>query len=406
MEHVRIWRFAVAISFVVLLGACATGVVPADTVVRNVTIYTGDGRAPYIGSVAVKGRKIVAVASGEFTSSAGHVIDGSGKFLTPGLWDMHVHLRASEAGGLNVSAFPKNGVTSVRDLGGYTERLQRLQSEVREGDGPRIYTSYSTLNGKAFAPFQRAVTNEAGLSGAVVDLARAGAVQLKIHRAFLPELLPAAVRLAHEHRLTVTGHIPLGLHPVTACEQGMNGIEHVGSFLESYVSVTQKATADDAIAYLLSDASEPLYRCLASRRVSVTPTLVLYPAVALARGKGTMPAGAERFIEGMKQITARLHRSGVTLLTGTDASDVGELAIAPGVSLLDEMEMLQAAGIAPRDVLSMATVNAARALRVDAQTGTIEVGKDADFLVLEEDPGRDVRAFRRVFTSGRAGPPD
>lgn len=114
-----------------------------------------------------------------------------------------------------------------------------------------------------------------------------------------------------------------------------------------------------------------------------------------------MPEGAERSIEGLKRITSRLYRSGVTLLTGTDASDVGGLAIAPGASLLEELELLQASGIPSRSILSMATANASRALRLEARTGTIDVGKDADFLLLDVDPGIDVGAFRHIAVSGQ-----
>lgn len=374
---------------------------PADLVIRDVTIYPGDG-APFSGSVVVRGGAIAAVERGsEAHVSAAEAIDGRGKFLIPGLWDMHVHARASENDGLDLGAFTSHGVTSVRDLGGYVDRLKAAQ--VGGTVGPAIYSSFSTLNGKAFARFQRAVTTEAELRTAVDDMARAGAVQIKIHRAFPAALLPVAARLAHERGLTLTGHIPLGVHPLAACEAGMDGIEHVGSFLEAYISVTPKATADDAIAYMLSGAAEGLYRCLASRRVAVTPTLVVYPAVARDRGKGTISAEAERFIGGLKRIALRLHEAGVPLLSGTDTSDVGGLTIAPGASLLDELEMLQAAGIPARDVIAMATVNAARALALEGKTGSIAPGKAADFVLLDADPGVDIGNARKQVAVYRAG---
>jgi imidazolonepropionase-like amidohydrolase len=387
---------------VLLLAACAS-VPSADVAVRNVTIYAGDERAPFVGSVAIKDGKFVTVVPGDIPIQATRVIDGSGKFLTPGLWDMHVHLRGSESGGLDLAAFRPRGITSVRDLGSRVERAQAAQRETANGQGPAIYSSYSTLNGKAFGAFQRAVTTEAELRTAIEELAKSGAAQIKIHKAFLPTLLPAAVRLAHARGLKLTGHIPLGLHPLQACEQGMDGIEHVGSFLEAYISVTPGATADSAIAYLESDAAAPLYRCLASRGVAVTPTLVLYPAVALSRGKGKMPDGADMFIAGMQRIVLRLHRAGITLVAGTDVSDVGDLPLVEGVSLLDELAMLQAAELAPRAVISAATANAARVLGVDDRVGTIDAGKVADFLLLDTDPGKDVQAFRALAAVYRHG---
>ncbi len=393
-------RALIALLFACTLAACVT-VPPADLVIRDVTVYPGDG-APFSGSVVVRGGAIAAVErSPHGDVSAAQAIDGRGKFLIPGLWDMHVHARASEHDGLDLGAFASHGVTSVRDLGGYVDRLKAAQAVGTAG--PAIYTSFSTLNGKAFAPFQRAVTTEAELRTAVDDMARAGAVQIKIHRAFPAALLPAAARLAHERGLTLTGHVPLGVHPLAACEAGMDGIEHVGSFLEAYISVTPKATADDAIAYMLSGAADGLYRCLVSRRVAVTPTLVVYPAVARDRGKGTISAEAERFIGGLKRIARRLHEAGVPLLSGTDTSDVGGLTIAPGASLLDELEMLQAAGIPARDVIAMATVNAARVLALASKTGSIAPGNAADFVLLDADPGADIGNARKQVAVYRAG---
>jgi predicted amidohydrolase YtcJ len=145
----RVSQVLLAISLTIQLSACATRSVPVDMVVRNVTIYTGDSRASFVGRVAAKDGKIVAVTSGEITGTATQVIDGSGKFLTRALRDMHVHLRASECGGLDVATFPKRGVMSARDFGSHVGRVQQAQRE--EGIGPRIYSSYSTLNGKAFA---------------------------------------------------------------------------------------------------------------------------------------------------------------------------------------------------------------------------------------------------------------
>lgn len=393
-------RALCALLLVCALAACVTNP-PADLVLRDVTIYPGEG-APFSGSVIVRGGAIAAVERGSNGQvAAAQVIDGRGKFLIPGLWDMHVHVRASENDGLDLGAFTSHGVTSLRDLGGYVDRLKAAQADGTAG--PAIYSSFSTLNGKAFAPFQRAVTAEAELRTAVDDMARAGAVQIKIHRAFPAVLLPAAVRLAHARGLTLTGHIPLGVHPRAACEAGMDGIEHIGSFLEAYISVTAQATADDGIAYMLSDDAEGLYRCLASRRVVVTPTLVVYPAVALQRGQGTMPAGADAFVDAMKRIALRLHRAGVPLLSGTDASDVGGLTIAPGASLLGELDMLQAAGIPARDVIAMATVNASRALGLAARTGAIAPGRAADFVLLDADPGADIGNVRKQVAVYRAG---
>ncbi|MBY0421935.1 MAG: amidohydrolase family protein [Parvularculaceae bacterium] len=370
------------------------------------TIYSGAGGAPFVGSIAVSGGVISRVVAGsQRNMMAAQTVDGAGRYLTPGLWDMHAHVRASTDRAPLVEPFLMYGVTSIRDLGGYIEPIKALQAEIALGaPGPTFYSSYTTLNGKAFAPFQRAVTTEAESAAAIDALARAGAVQIKIHRALAPQMLPVVLRQAHERGLSLTGHIPLGVHPLTACELGMDGIEHVGSFIESYVSAVAGAKVDDAVAYMLSDAALPLYKCLASRGVEVTPTLVVYQAVARARAKGgALPEGAADFIRNMGLIALRLHREGVTLLSGADTSDLESLPLAPGASLLDELELLQQAGIPARDIIAIATINAARTLGAEARTGSIEVGRSADFLLLRGDPGEDVRRFRDEAEIYRAG---
>lgn len=386
------------------LSACTTVEGHADLIVSNVTIYTGDGKPGFVGSVVVRGGTIVGVSRHGVDIPSAERIDGTGKFLVPGFWDMHVHLRASVGDKLDIAAFTKHGVTSVRDLGSLASEMQKLQDVTRRNPAlPNVYASMAALNGKAFAPYQRAVTDGAELLKAVDEQVRAGSAQIKIHRAFPPGLLQDVVQLSHKRGLKLTGHIPMGVHPLAACEAGMDGVEHVGSFLEAYISVTPNATPRDAIAFMLSGDAAPLYHCLATRRVFVTPTLVLYPAVARSRGTGAMTADARDFIIGTQHIVRRLHESGVPLLAGTDTSDVGGLGLKPGAALLDELESLQEAGIPPLDVLQIATGNAANVLGVSGPDGLIGLGQSADFVLLDDDPRADVRVLRSPLAVYRKG---
>lgn len=394
----------VAVMAASFLMSCTTANTQADLVISNVTVHTGNGEPGFIASVAVRDGRFVAVSGPEVAIQSSRRVEGAGKFLVPGIWDMHVHARASGRESLDVAAFAKHGVTTVRDMGGYADALRKLQDDAQTNRNmPAIHSSMATLNGKAFAPFQRAVTDEASMLMAIDEQVRAGAVQIKVHRSFPPGLLRQAVQLSHRRALKLTGHIPLGIHPLAACEAGMDGVEHVGSFLEAYISVTPKATPQDALAYMLSEEAADLYQCLAGRKVFVTPTLVLYPAVARARSKAAVPAGTMAFIDGTRRIARRLHDAGVPLLSGTDTSDTGDLDLHPGSALLDELESLQEAGIPPREILKIATGNAAAALGLEGTVGTIEVGKQADFVLLAQDPGADVRALRSPVAVYRRG---
>lgn len=378
-----------------LLSSCTTLDNGADFIVSNVTIYNGTGERGFVGSVAVRDGRFAYISRREVKLHSSREIDGQGKYLVPGLWDMHVHVRASGGESLDVSAFTKHGVTTIRDLGSLSPGIRALQNATRTNPQlPSIYSSIAALNGKAFAPYQRLVTQVEDLPKALDEQVLAGAVQIKIHRAFPPSLLRQVIKLSHARGLKVTGHIPMGVHPLEACDAGMDGVEHIGSFLEAYISVTPKATPQDAISFMLSSGAEPLYRCLALHRVSVTPTLVLYPAVARARSSGAENAAVRDFINGTRRITQRLFQRGVSLVAGTDTSDVGDLGLRPGEALLDEVEALQESGIPPLDVLKIATGNAAAALGVGGTTGLIEAGQPADFILLEHDPGVDVRALR------------
>lgn len=404
LRFIRLVLSAVALA---TLAGCVTATQRADLLIQDVTIHTGTGAPPFVGTVAVRDGVFSFVdRTPRGAIPAMEVVDGRGLHLTPGLWDMHVHVRASEERVMDVTRFPMHGVTSVRDLGGFGARIDALRATIdaEPAAGPRIYATRETLNGEAFAPFQRVVANEADAVAAIDAHVAAGAVQIKIHRALKPEMLPVVLRIAHARGLAVTGHIPLGVHPLAACELGMDGIEHIGSFLEAYISVTPGATSAAAIDYMLSEASTPLYRCLAAKGVEVAPTLVVYPAVARARSKGKpFPQDFHDFMAGTGRIAARLHRSGVTLLAGSDTSDLRTMDIAPGSSLLDELQLLQDAGIPANEVIVIATANAARTIGVDVSVGTVEAGKAADFLLLTADPDEDVGNFRRLRAVYRGG---
>ncbi len=402
-------RFGILIfAALIITGCMAKNESQADLLIQNVTVYRGDQSPPFRANVVVRDGRFDEVSAEHLgATDAKTVIDGSGKFIMPGLWDMHAHIRSSEGdGGLQLSSFIKFGVTSILDLGGYGDRIRSAQDSVTDHSiTPTVYSSYEMLNGQSFAPFQRMVTSEAEVVEVIAQLVKDGADVIKVHRALAPELLPIVIREAQKHNLEVTGHIPLGMTPLEACEAGMTGIEHMGSFLEAYISAIDGATTDSAIAYLLSDESEPLIRCLVSNQVRVTPTLVIYPKIAKRRAGGEeLPEEFVDFIKAMSDIAYYLHQNGVTLLAGTDTSDLGEMTVPTGEAILEEFEMLQGAGITPPDIIEIATGNAARALSVHDQVGTIEEGKVADFLLLSADPGSDVENFRAlvaVYKNGR-----
>ncbi|MCH8203439.1 MAG: amidohydrolase family protein [Proteobacteria bacterium] len=399
-------------ALLIALGACSEETVMVDTVIENVTVYSGRGDEPFIATVGVRDGVIAGISTpADASFQAERTIDGTNKFLTPGLWDAHVHLRSAEEGGLGLPAktFIEAGITSVQDLGGYPERLKKLEEQIASGavTGPTVHPAYFMLNGKSFAGFQHVVTNEAHVLSAIEELADLGAAQVKIHRALSPDLLPVVTKHAHSAGLTVTGHIPLGMHPLAACEAGMDGVQHIGSFIEALVSVAPEGEDNSAAAieYMLSHAGQPLYDCLRDRGVRVTPTLISYQnrARKLA-GEGEISQEFIDFINSLGAIVRRMYKEGVILLVGTDTSDFNpDLRIPPGTWLLDELEMLEEAGIPAHALIPMATLNAAEAIGVGDKTGTIGQGKAADMLLLSKDPAQSASAFRSIEMVFKAG---
>lgn len=400
----------VAIVVAAALVGCVSVPVPADLVIENATVYDGVDPIPRERTIAVRDGVIIAVEkNGKSDFEGATIVDASGMYLTPGLWDAHAHIRSSEDGGLDTSEFLRYGVTSIHDLGGYADRIKEAEASIENGalEGPHIYPVYYMLNGESFAGFQKVVTKPEEVAQAVNELAAAGAYQIKTHRALSPELLPVLLQTSHTLGIRVTGHIPLGVSPLEVCEMGMDSIEHLGSFLEAWISVApdDQKTAAAAADYMLSDEAQPLYDCLASKNVVVTPTLVVYPEVAKKRADGgEIPPEHLELIEKLKKIAYRLYTSDVTLLTGADTTDIPDMfSLTPGEALHVELSMLEDAGIPAVDILSMATSNAARAIGIANRTGSIEVGNSADFLLLSSDPAETVenlRAISAVYKDG------
>lgn len=375
------------------------------------------------------------------------VIDATGKFVVPGLIDMHAHVllhRWDEKGEIEprydreevlrtLRLLLAHGVTTIRDPGSETEAAVTFRKLLAEGkiDGPRMFTAGRILIGSNFTPEPfTPVRTVADVQREIRWQAAAGVDAIKIYSSISPELARAAIDEARVHGLPVIGHLQRTSW-TEAARLGIAAIEHGAPFSPDYLPEAARAAYEQSLfgrVYWLEqlDLTAPAVRALTDalvqHRVAVDPTLIanhtkffgndprwlengdntLVSAAMLAGWKaGSFTRGwtAEQYAAAQrawpKQLafTKLLFDRGVLLTAGTDQPTPW---IVPGASLHSELELLASAGIAPRHVLRIATRNAAIALRREGQLGTIAPGASADLLLLTKNPLVDIRNTRSI----------
>jgi hypothetical protein len=359
-------------------------------------------------------------------------IDGKGKTILPGLFDMHAHALAID-GILNIAS----GVTGIRDMGNDIDELQHLQNEWQQGTaiGPRIWKA-GMIDGHS--PFQVPTgiyaDNAAQAEAAVKRYADLGYIQIKLYSSLQPDLVPGIVKLAHARGLRVSGHIPNGITASTFVEDGADEVQHINfvflNFLASRVKDTrtperftavgenaakldlQSKPVNDFIQLLLDhhttvDVTLATFESMFTGRPGqaspdFAPVLTRLPAqVQRAAYSGGLPVTAENdqlykdSYGAMLAMTKRMYDAGVPILAGTDA--------LAGLMLHRELELEVQAGIPAAKSLQIATWNAARLLKQDKELGSIAAGKRADFVLVDGNPAEhisDIRRCRVVMKDG------
>jgi imidazolonepropionase-like amidohydrolase len=359
-------------------------------------------------------------------------IDGHGRTLLPGLFDMHVHLSAVD-GILHIAS----GVTSVRDMGNDIDELRHLQEGWDRGRtiGPRLWKAGLIDGGGEFkAPTGIYAETPEEVEAAVTRYADAGYIQIKLYSSLKKELVPVAIAAAHRHGLRISGHVPEGLLAEEFVRLGADELQHMNfvllNFLAGKVGDTRTPERFTAVGEHASeiDLASPQVRqfidLLVARHTTVDVTLGAFesmltarpgqPSSDLAPVLGRLPALLQRqaFAGGlpvtvnndqryrdayatMLRMTKSLYDAGVPVLVGTDG--------LAGVMLHRELELEVNAGIPAARALQNATMLAARVLGQDASLGSITPGKKADLLLVEGNPVdriSDVRRGRLVVKEG------
>jgi imidazolonepropionase-like amidohydrolase len=393
---------------------------PADSVaLTNVTIVdvVNGGRQAAMTVVTTAGR--IADVSKEASIPQGAVrVDGTGKFLIPGLWDMHSHNQAS--GTESLELYLANGVVGTRDMGSDLEFILRLRNRIRRGElsGPEIVAAGPMLdNAPADWPFRRRVTNAQEAREAVRDLKRRGVDFIKVHNNTPRDAFFAIADEAPKVGLPFAGHVPLAVTIDEGAASGIKSIEHLS---ESRIFRECTGTVQPYDA----ERCRPLFDKLAANHVWQTPTLGFFRELPDVFSGKPMPH-AEYASDSLLELTraniaaSKLDEQALSFLRSMSKTSLsairdmlprGNLFLAgcdgsvPGFCLHDEMQALTDAGLSPLQAIQTATINPARFLGREKTQGTIAIGKRADLVLLDADPLTDIRNTQRiaaVFVHGR-----
>lgn len=386
--------------------------VDAEGLVPDVTVSIGGGR---ILDVRPASKAAPAVREVE-------IIDGTGRFLIPGLWDAHVHLSYARASAL--PALVANGVTAVRDLGSTLSEIDRWRGQIEVGElvGPHIARAGPMLNGQVFNDFQRQITTADEARQVARELHAAGVDFLKTHRRTPREAYFAMADEAQRLGLDLAGHIPMTVEPAEASDAGHDTIEHTETLFEGTFTtpVTQQDMAG-AIARWRATEAAPLFELFVRNGTAVTPSLTGWREI-IARLEGATTDPRERYVSASSRaiteealgleppqaaefarrqrrvlgeyqaVVGMLHDHGVRILAGTDLAAGW---VYPGFSLHDELELLVESGLTPGAAVRAATVEVAR-LFPDLEAGQIRAGQRADLVLLDANPLEDISNTRRI----------
>jgi imidazolonepropionase-like amidohydrolase len=380
-------RAALAITALLIAIPLAASAQTRAIAFTDVTVIDATGApAQAAMTLVVRNGRIETIGrTGRVTVPAeAQVVRGRGKYLIPGLWDMHVHLTEKDLGPLVA-----NGVTGVRDMGNALADVDAWRGRIngRALVGPRIFRVGPILNGQEFGPAQLAIQTDAAARTAVRVLKKAGVDAIKLHNQLPRDAYFALADEARKLSIPFVGHVPQSVTPSEASSAGQASLEHIQTLFEGQ-------------SPLKPDSEPQLFALFVKNGTAYDPTLVAYRGSTEARNVDPelvrrypdLLPGRQRLFARFLELVGMMNRAGVTLLTGTDLS--GFKWISPGASLHDELALFVDAGLTPMQALQAATRNPAHVLRVEA--GTIEVGKHADLVLLDANPFDDIKNTRSI----------
>jgi imidazolonepropionase-like amidohydrolase len=380
-------------------------------------LIDGSGAAPVEqATVVVRDGRIVSAGSAPPPAGM-RVVYAEGKSLLPGLWEMHSHFSGVEFGPALLAA----GVTTARDCGGEIDFLVTIRDAITKQHvlGPRLLLAgLIDAGGPLGFGVVDAETRAEGVA-AVDFYAQHHFQQIKVYTQLQPDVLRAIAAEAHAKGMTVTGHVPAAVDTFEGIADGMDQVNHLQFITRSMLPPN---ASPDAEPDLNSGRAQRLIALLKEKQIVVDPTAgwgemaghpktidaasfepgvnaAPFPTAAKFRNMGTATDAAKfhaRMEVDLRVIDA-LHKAGVPIVAGSDTGLIG-------YGLARELELYVQAGMTPMAAIQTATLNAARAMHLDAESGTIQPGKRADLVLVDGNPLAnisDIRRVSKVITEGR-----
>jgi len=367
-------------------------------------------------TVVVQGDQITEIASAISISQNVAQLDGSGKFLIPGLWDMHTH---HEALGIeSMDLYLDNGVVGTRDMGSELQFIISLRDRINNGElpGPEIIAAGPILDdAPPEFPSRQRVSDAEEARRTVRALQQSGVDFIKVHNLTPREVFFAIADETANLGMSFSGHVPPTVSIEEAASSGMTSIEHLSNF-----RVYLECAGTEPYSL---DSCQESFENLATHGVWQTPTIALaqeFPELmngmlneipmsqTLSHYEFASDALLERFeteisVGASAQVVDFLRVNNVTSLAAiSDLREAGNQflagcdALVPGFCLHDELEWMTLAGLSPLEALQTATINPAIFFGRENTQGTIEVGKRADLVLLDENPLADINNIRTV----------
>jgi len=445
----KIWYWLIfALILIGVATACSDEIRQADFVVANVTIVDVEsGKLLKQRDVFIKDGIIHKIGKHNADVSADSVINASGLYLIPGLWDFHVHFRGGDSlAGENrhlLNLYIANGVTTVRDAGGdITPDIMKWRQQIEAGKltGPEIFTSGPKLDGMNPTWAGSIELNAVSEVPAAIDsLKKIGADYVKLYDSTIPaDVYLAAVKQAKKEGLKVTGHMPFSVQFREALKAGLDASEHMYYVFKgtspAEPEITKKVKNGDlgfagALAEIIQTSDEAYaaqtYELMAEQHTGIVPTLYILDVlgglateehnndkylnyigpgiektyqrrVRSAKQRGDNGTNIYRDLQDrFSKMLVPMQEAGVTIYAGSDSGPFNSF-VYPGVALHEELTWFVKAGLTPAEALRSATIHPASFFGQEDHMGQVKEGYEADMALLKGNPLEDINQTQNI----------